>query len=167
WAGHPLNLPYVEQIESALIAVQRKFPGAQFEFFSGQVPKFQQLRFRHIPFNVKAEPEVIRQFDIGLLPLPDGSFAEGKSPIKGLQYMASGIPAVLSPRGATREMFHNEETGLFASELPDWERAIERLIRDPELARRLGTNARQAFEQHYSLSRTAPRLASLLAATIK
>ncbi len=167
WAGHPVNVRYVEEIEPALVTIQQKFANAHFQFLSGQAPRFGQLQFEHVPFNPKCEQEAIRGFDIGLLPLPTGAFAEAKSPVKGLQYMASGVATVLSPHGATRDMFEDERTGLFAFSLSDWEQALDRLIGDHGLRQRLGTAARKEFEATYALSRTVPFLANVLSNSVK
>jgi glycosyltransferase involved in cell wall biosynthesis len=162
WAGHPVNLPYLEAIEPALVQTQLENPNIEFVFFCGKEPGFRKLKFRHIRFQPDAEPEAIRSFDIGLLPLPPGLFAAGKSPIKGLQYMASAIPTVLTPLGATRDMFQEGKTGLFASSIEEWQAAINRLLRDHDLRQRMGAKARAVFEESYELARTVPLLASAL-----
>ena len=162
WAGHPVNLIYLEGIESALLAVQRQFPQVEFVVFCGQNPGFKNLKFKLIPYRSEAQPEVIRSFDIGMLPLPGGDFAEGKSPIKGVQYMACGIPSVVSPLGASREMFQDGQTALFAGNEAEWIRSLELLVRNFDLRRQIGEQARQQFERRYCLSKTAPLLAAEL-----
>lgn len=162
WAGHPVNLPYLEGIESALTQAQTDNPDAEFAFFCGKQPDFRKLKYRHIRFQPDAEIEAIRQFDIGILPLPQGPFAAGKSPVKGLQYMACGIPTIVTPVGATRDMFREGETALFASTADEWQHAITRLVRDRDLRVRMGKQARKAFEQASELRQTAPLLARML-----
>ena len=102
-----------------------------------------------------------RGFDIGLLPLPNDDFAAGKSPIKGLQYMASGAATVVSPLGATQSMFSEGETALFARDTRDWSAALEKLL-DAGLRHELAHRARHTVEQHHALSTVAPRLADRL-----
>lgn len=162
WSGHPVNLPYLEAIEPALVQAQLENPQIEFAFFCGKAPAFRKLKYRHIRFEPDTEAEAIRTFDVGLLPLPPGPFAAGKSPIKGLQYMATGIPTILTPHGATRDMFRERETGLFAGTNEEWQRGIANLVRDVELRRRMGTNARAEFERTYELARTVPLLANAL-----
>jgi glycosyltransferase involved in cell wall biosynthesis len=163
WAGHPVNLPYLEAIEPGLAQAQVDRPNLEFAIFCGKPPGFRSLKFRHIRFQPDAEVEAIRSFDIGILPLPPGPFAAGKSPIKGLQYMATGIPTVLTPLGATRDMFQEGETGLFANSAEEWHRAIARLARDPALCLQMGKRARAVFEERYELKSIVPILARLLA----
>lgn len=162
WSGHPVNLPYLEAIEPALLALRAEFPNARLAVFSGQPPRFREMPFDLIPFQAGAEPAALRTFDIGLLPLPEGAFAEGKSPIKGLQYMACGIPTVLPPRGAAHAMFRAGESALFATTPAEWTAALGNLLRDPALRHRMGAEARRDFEAHHTVSTAAARLKDLL-----
>ena len=162
WSGHPVNLPYLEAIEPALVQVQLENPNVEFAVFCGKAPAFRKLKYRHIRFQPDTEVEAVSSFDIGILPLPPGPFAAGKSPIKGLQYMAIGIPTVLTPMEATREMSREGETALFASTNEEWQRAINTLVRDSAARARMGTRARAVFESTYELARIVPLLAKAL-----
>ena len=163
WAGHPVNLPYLEAIEPALAQAQLENPEIEFAVFCGKAPNFRKLKYRHIRFQPDTEVDAVRSFDVGILPLPPGPFAAGKSPIKGIQYMATGIPTILTPMGATREMFKEEQTALFASTTEEWQRAINRLARDSATRLQMGGHARAAFESTYELTRIVPLLAKALA----
>ena len=104
----------------------------------------------------------MQTFDIGLLPLPATPFGDGKSPIKGLQYMATGLAVVLSPALAAQEMFEHKRTGLFARTLDEWVSCLKLLLPNPALRRELARNARAQFESHYTLGSNAEKLAAVL-----
>jgi glycosyltransferase involved in cell wall biosynthesis len=162
WSGHPVNLRYLESIESALLQVQREFQGLEFAIFSGQPPRFRELEFVHLPFAPGKEPEIIQSFDIGLLPLPDDMFSAGKSPIKGLQYLACGTGVVLSPADGAKEMFAHGLTGLFAANVEEWSKQLRLLIEQPQMRAAMGAKARGSFEDKFTLDKTAPQFAALL-----
>ena len=130
--------------------------------FSGDKPRFQSLKFAHIPFVPGTEPDILRTFDVGLLPLPNDQFSQGKSPIKGLQYLASGAAVVLSPVGAAGEMFSDETTGLFARNHEGWVTALQKLINDGKLRQELARQGRRTFEERFSLAANAPQFAAAL-----
>lgn len=162
WAGAPVNLPYLESLELPLLAVQQRYPGVEICVFSGRQPAFKQLPYRHLPYQQGTEAENIREFDIGLLPLPADAFSQGKSPIKGLQYLAIGLPIVVSPTGGTNEMFAGCPAAQFARTNEEWIEALENLVRQADLRQQLGQQARKHFEAHFTLAITAPRFADLL-----
>jgi glycosyltransferase involved in cell wall biosynthesis len=165
WSGHPVNFSYLESIELALLEIQRQFPNVEIVIFSGQSPRFRQLKAVHVPFAAGKEPEVIQSFDIGLLPLPKDEFSAGKSPIKGLQYMASGVAIVATPLAGTRELLGDKRTAAYATSVEEWQNALCGLVRDHDQRREIGANARQRFEREYALTRAAELLSKHLRGT--
>jgi glycosyltransferase involved in cell wall biosynthesis len=164
WTGRGASLVYLQSIKPALVALQAQCPEVEFAVFSGERPALGRLQYTYIPYQAGREPQVVRSFDIGLLPLGQSRFAEGKSPIKGLQYMACALPSVVSPLGATRDMFRQGETALFAQEEAEWTQSLVQLVRNPDLRQAMSGRARRHFEQHYALSHTASRFAQILCA---
>ena len=129
----------------------------------GKPPQFKsKLPFEHIPWKPGIEPGVVRTFDIGLLPLPESDFARGKSPIKALQYMASGVLTVANPLDATTELFDQQQGVRFVRNSNEWERALDSLVAQPETLRTEGAAARKRFEQCYSTQKLGENLAKIL-----
>jgi glycosyltransferase involved in cell wall biosynthesis len=100
-----------------------------------------------------AEREVadLQTFDIGVYPLATEEWVLGKSGLKAIQYMAFGLPTVATKAGTTPMLIRNGENGLLVTSEEEWLAALETLIRDPELRRRLGTAARRDAVARYSL----------------
>lgn len=72
-------------------------------------------------------PEAMAQLDVGIAPLDDIAFNQGKSWLKGLEYAALGVPFVAS----TTEDYvrlHARGAGLLAAKPKDWVRHLRRLI---------------------------------------
>ena len=155
WSGAPGNLRYLEPLEPALVRLQARYPSLCVRVLCGQKPRWTRVRFEHIPWRPGAEAAEVGEFDIGLLPLEDTPFAAGKSPIKGLQYMASGIPTIATPLAATCELFGESGGALFAGTVEEWERGIESLIENPSNRQARGAAARAHFEARHSLEQGA------------
>jgi glycosyltransferase involved in cell wall biosynthesis len=70
------------------------------------------------------------------------------SPNKVFEYMAMGLPVILSDFPAWRDMLDGVDCGLFVdpSDPASLAAAMRRLIHDRELAKRLGANGRAAVE---------------------
>ena len=76
-----------------------------------------------------------------------------------LEYMAAARPIVATLVGGNSELIEHQRHGLLVrpGDAPGLAAAIDRLLRDPALARRLGANARQRILGQYSTDRLACR----------
>jgi glycosyltransferase involved in cell wall biosynthesis len=99
-----------------------------------------------------AEREVadLQTFDIGVYPLAIEDWVFGKSGLKAIQYMAFGLPTVATEVGTTPRLIRHGENGLLVKTEDEWLEALERLIRDPALRRKLGEAARRDAVEKYS-----------------
>jgi len=104
-----------------------------------------------------AEREVadLQEIDIGVYPLPVDDWVMGKSGLKAIQYMAFGLPIVATAVGTTPILIAHGENGLLVRTEDEWLTALESLIRDPALRRRLGTAARESAARNYSVHAVA------------
>jgi glycosyltransferase involved in cell wall biosynthesis len=110
------------------------------------------------PFEVtfiqwKKETEILdlSAFDIGIMPLPDDEWARGKCGFKGLQYMALGIPSVMSPVGVNNQIIQHGVNGFLPSTNNEWEELLIQLIENQELRLRIGAEGRKTIEDRYSV----------------
>lgn len=115
-----------------------------------------------IPWQARGEAEAIGRTHVGIMPLQDEPFMRGKCGLKGLQYMATGKPAVLSPVGVNADLVKSGENGLLASTVDEWVAALEKLADSPELRRRLGAAGRKTVEEKYASSIVAAQFADVV-----
>lgn len=159
WAGAPVNVHLLERLDSMLSSLLTRFPNAKLAVFSGQRPRL-SCPFEYFPFEPGAEPGFVRSLDIGLLPLVNEEYSHGKSPIKALQYLASGIPVVGNVVGATAEIL-NKSNSIAVHSDEDWSTALETLIQDPGLVREMGRAGRHQVEKNNSYSDVAAQLLNI------
>jgi len=124
----------------------------------------EDVMVRCVPWHSETEPEDLSALDVGLMPLPDDEWARGKCGMKALQYMALGIPPVVSPIGVNESIVRDGVNGFFASTPEQWVDRIARLLEDESLRRQLGREARRTVEDSYSAKRQVPRIARVLTA---
>jgi len=95
-------------------------------------------------------PDVLANCDIAILP----SRAEGL-PNAVLEYMAAGLPTIASRVGGNVELLQEGVTGCLvpAEDSKAISESLLRLLRDPELARTIGTNGRRVAVENYSFDR--------------
>ena len=73
-----------------------------------------------LDWSLEREVEDFQSFDIGLYPIVDDGWSAGKSGFKAIQYMAVGIPHVVTPLGACAEIGEPGVTHFCASSRDEW-----------------------------------------------
>jgi glycosyltransferase involved in cell wall biosynthesis len=105
-------------------------------------------------------PALLEGCDVFCLP----SHAEGL-PLVLLEAMSRGKPVVATSVGGTPELVEHGETGLLvpAGDVDALREALDRVLRDLELARRLGEGAARRVRERFSAARAAEQVLGLYA----
>jgi len=151
WTGSHTT---AEKYLSRMVDVLKKLNDhLKFEFvvISNQCPQIELENLVFIPWNKETEIADLLTFDIGIMPMGNEEWENGKCSFKAIQYMALGIPTVLSPYGNNIEVVDNNSDGLYASNDREWFECLAKLIVNHELRKRLGEKARKKIIEHYSL----------------
>jgi glycosyltransferase involved in cell wall biosynthesis len=98
---------------------------------------------------------------IGLMPLADSDWCNGKCSYKMLCYMAAGLPVVVTAAGMNREVLALGEVGFSARGEQEWTDAITALLDNAEMRHRMGVAGRAVVEERYSLHRLAHQYAAV------
>ena len=110
---------------------------------------------------------MVRSFEIGLLPLPQNDpFTDGKSPIKGIQYIASGVVVVATKTISAVNLLGNQNNDAgfvnYAETISDWGKILSELIRNPHGLTEMGKTGRDFFKSSYDSGKTYKLLLSVL-----
>lgn len=100
-------------------------------------------------------------FDIGIMPLADTPLHRTKEPLKVKEYMAAGLPMVLSPVGHNLAVVTDGREGFFAADDEQWRARLEQLVENPALRAEMGARGRQLILDRYDLPRMLDDLAGL------
>ena len=91
--------------------------------------------------------------DLFVLPFPDTVYNRGRWPNKICDYMSLGRPTVSNPTGDIKQLFETHSIGLLSEYNPeDFSDKIACLLDSPDLASRLGQNARKVAEDEFDNS---------------
>ncbi len=152
WTGTHTTLRHLDLLWPVLRQLEAE--GHEFEFcvISNQPPPDPGLRgFRFRPWRKDTEIADLLMFHVGLMPLVDDPWARGKCAFKALQYMALGIPALVSPVGMNSEVVADGYNGFVCDGPAQWETALRQLLANPALRAELGAAARRTIVEHYSV----------------
>jgi len=165
WVGLSSGYPYLYGIERALEETLRRRPRATLRIVSDCPPRFQLLpgdQVDYVRWTVGNHARSMQEMTIGIMPLDDTVVSRGKCSYKMLQYMACGLPVVVSPIGMNAEVLEQREVGFGATSEAQWVSYLDKLLDDPELRARMGQAGRWLAVQNYSIEALVPRLAKIL-----
>jgi glycosyltransferase involved in cell wall biosynthesis len=165
WTGSGGSLRYLQAVAPALARFLAEAPDARLRVVSDTfvaLPEVPVDRVDLVPWSPAIEATAIQDIDVGLMPLGGGEWAKGKCAFKMLQYLASGVPAVVSPVGMNADVLAMADVGLPATTEDDWVEALLTMYRDRERARALGRAGRELAERVFSVPVIAPQLAAAM-----
>ena len=149
WTGTFSSKEYLELLEPILIKLTKisKFQLRIIGNFEYSLPG---VDTEIIKWTKENEVTDLQGIDIGLYPLPQNDWVLGKSGLKALQYMAFGLPTVATNVGTTPRIIQRMDNGVLVKEDDEWIKALEMLINNPNIRKRLGEKARKTVVENYS-----------------
>jgi len=162
WIGSPTTTRYLELIRKPLAELGQRYPNVKLCLIGASHFDFDGLPVVNFAWDLGTEVECLRQFDIGLMPLPNDDFTRGKGGYKLLQYMAMGLPVVASPVEINCELVDDGQNGFLAETSDEWVQYLSCLIEDVGLRRQMGQAGRKKMEQDFSLQQSSQRLIETL-----
>jgi len=163
WIGSPSTVQYLLELAEPFGVLAKRQPFTLRVIGGGSI-NMPGVHVEVVTWSADTEAAVISECDVGIMPLRDTPWEQGKCAYKLIQYMACGLPTVASPIGANRDVVIEGETGFFADTAHAWVEKMELLLCDAALRQRLGQAGRARVEAEYCLQQTAPRLVHLLTA---
>lgn len=164
WIGSHSTFPYLQAIAPALAEVARRKPFDLLIVGAGpgasvDVPG---ARLEARPWNLDREVRDFQSLDVGLYPLGDDEWARGKSGFKAIQYLAVGLPFIVTPVGATTTIGIAGSTHFEALSLSEWAAALDALLSDAALRRQMGAVGRNHSLENFTVPQVAKKLAEVL-----
>lgn len=118
-----------------------------------EIPGYQHQEW--VPINVYPYKLACQNFDIGLAPLVDNLFNRCKSAIKYFEYSMVGVPTIASNIPPYSDVISNEVDGILVDSENEWIEAIQRLLDNPALRKRIASNAYENVYQNYNADKSA------------
>ncbi|MDA3616405.1 glycosyltransferase [Polluticaenibacter yanchengensis] len=153
WTGTFTNHHFLEQLTPVIQNLKKKYH-FNFLIISNKNPNLKAVEYSFIKWDMATEMEDLNKIDIGLMPIDDSEVAKGKCAFKAIQYMALGIPAVVSNISANATVVTNNSDGYLCRTSQEWEQALESLLIDVEHRQKMGVQARRKIVDQFSVTAT-------------
>ena len=162
WLGVSGNLHYLKRLHPVFQKLCTEFPNVHLKIVSNEFIDMEGVRIIKEKWSLETEIELLRSFDIGIMPLDDTLWARGKCGYKILQYMGVAVPAVASPVGINSEFIQNGATGYLPTADDEWHGALKTLVGSREMRQQMGLEGRYLLESRYSQARFAGKYAEII-----
>jgi glycosyltransferase involved in cell wall biosynthesis len=153
WIGSPATTPYLHLLDGIFADISSRYDHVKYRFIGLGSYENPKIKFERIQWRYETEVKELQSFDIGVMPMPDNEWTRGKLGCKMLQYMALGIPTVVTYTSTNAEIITNGEDGFFASGEDEWIRILVSLIEDRGLRKRVGSIGRKTIMDKCSVSK--------------
>ncbi len=164
WTGSSSNFKYLDTIEPVLSRFIEEHDRAELILIADRPWEHRLLppdKVSFVPWSEEKEVCTLHSMSVGIMPLADDKWSLGKCAFKMLQYMAVGLPVIVSPVGMNREVLDKGDVGLAASSPDQWYDALVSLYKDQSLQVKSGLAGRKVVEQFYNADIVACDLADI------
>lgn len=161
WIGSPSTVRYLHLIREALQTVAKQHPFV-LRLIGGGNFTLPGVPVEVMAWSEETETGHLHDCDVGIMPLLDSPWEQGKCGYKLIQYMACSLPVVASDVGVNRHIVTTGENGFLATTTEQWITALRCLLSDPVPAAKMGELGRRRVEQRYCLQQTSPVVVRLL-----
>jgi glycosyltransferase involved in cell wall biosynthesis len=161
WIGSASTLKYLQEIIPALDALAADYPDIVLRVIADQFPRADKIKIEKHQWLLDTQAQELAACDIGLAPLPENRFTEGKCGFKILQYFAASLPVIASPVGVNADFIEESNAGICASTPAQWQNAVRKLFENPQLRFQMGQKARQ-FVQPFDISKLAEKFYNMI-----
>lgn len=150
WTGSQSTLKFIDGLMPVLTELKKKYT-FEFVVIADKQPALTNFPYRFVQWNESSEVEDLLQLNIGVMPLDNDPWCEGKCGFKLIQYLSLGIPAVASPVGVNKIIIDEEVNGYLCDDKDEWPKALATLIENESLRTQMGENGRKMVIDNYSI----------------
>ncbi len=158
WTGSHSTLKYLTPIIPILKEFQDQFV---LLVICNTDPLYDLKNYAFVPWSEDNEIEALNRIDIGIMPLPQNEWSNGKCGFKALQYMALKKPVVVSPVGVNCDIIEHTKNGFLADSNKDWKTILLMLLQNFEIRKEVGEAGYKTLMDNYSVKSNTNTFLSL------
>jgi len=161
WIGTKVNLHFLESMEDIFLQLQTEGFLFQVCVMADKKPEFINFsKYTFEKWSPVAEEVFLRSIDLGLMPLKNNLYNQGKCAYKALQYMSFGKPVIVSDVGVNAEWTYG--AGFSVSNDEEMISALRQMLSDEGLRFKFGNFAYDIVVNRFDRRKIAEQLKSVI-----
>lgn len=163
WIGTSGNYKYLRKIIHAFKTFFDKRTDAVLKIIADRYPiELNEIaaNIEFVPWHPEGHIQEMSDFSVGVMPMEDDEWTKGKCSFKMLQYMAMGMPVIVSPYGMNKDVLGQSDIGLGPISDLDWANALEEVYQNQQTYRNKGLNGHALIQKKYATTLVSKSIAS-------
>lgn len=150
WIGSSVTYRYIKSFSSMFQQLSKLIDFDLIIIASRQleIEKIEGVSMKFYDWSSETETVLLQQCHVGIMPLDNDDFSQGKSGFKLIQYQAAGLPMIASPIGENTHIITDTINGYLVSSTSEWVTAVQSLASDTELYNRMSTASKEKSYQY-------------------
>jgi hypothetical protein len=148
WIGSKSTLTYLAQLSPELEQIGKTYENVVLRIIADNFFDLKHMTVQKCPWSLENQIPDLIACDIGLSPLPDNRYTQGKCGFKILQYFAAGLPVIASPVGINEKLIKESNAGFLASTSSEWKDAVGKMVNDIAASRKLGEHGKKYVQEY-------------------
>lgn len=166
WVGSASTLCYLESLKDTLETIGKSYHNVVLRIIGDTFFDLENMQVEKFQWSVDKRGEYLSACDIGLAPLPDNNFTQGKCSFKVLEYASAKLPVVASTVGTNSVHVIDTKSGFLAKSQQDWLTHLKVLIEDEYLRMQMG-EAGYLHAQNYSIEKVGQQLVDFIMSVVQ
>ena len=152
WIGSATTSPFVLLVKDALLQLQELYNMklVLIGFDKKLEKQLKGLHYINYEWQPHTEISLLKTCSIGIMPLPNEPFAQGKCGFKLIQYMACGLATLATPVEANIKINHGGDN-LFANTIFEWYSCLAAMIQNQSFYKEVGDKNKAIAAEYYSV----------------
>lgn len=158
WIGTPMTQKFLVEIEAVFDELIKTHPftlhliGITEDFWKNKSYR------KRIAWTEESESSELAKIDIGIMPLTNNKFEQGKCGFKLIQYMGCSKPILASPVGVNTMIVNPGVNGFLCTTQSDWSNSFKYLLENPEMRLKMGQAGRMDYIEKFTQEAWGPKL---------
>ena len=162
WIGSSTTAAYLELLNDVFQSLSSRYEFVLKIVGAGRNFQIPGVKILNQSWSLEKDVEDFHSLDIGVYPLPDDEWIKGKTGFKTCQYLAVGVPCVVSSAGRNKEIIEDGVNGFLATDNNEWIEKLSKLIKEETLRKKFISTGRKTIENRFSVKVNAPKFLEVL-----